>query len=121
MINPVYREYLQKKEEPMLNEYKEFTRTTAVYPKEQALNYLILGLTSEAGEVAGKLKKAIRDFHTWEEMKKNILSETGDVVWYVVRILDELGLTLEDAIENNTQKLSSRLERNVIKGSGDDR
>lgn len=101
--------------------YTEFTRKTAIYPKEDAVSYLVLGLTSEAGEVAGKLKKAIRDSHTEEVRNKNLLDETADVLWYVTRLMDELGYTLEDLMEYNTQKLSSRLERGVIKGSGDHR
>ena len=36
-----------------LEAYQKLTRETAIYPKEQALVYLTLGLTSEAGEVAG--------------------------------------------------------------------
>lgn len=44
-----------------LEAYQTATRETAIYPKEQALVYLTLGLTSEAGEVAGKVKKIIRD------------------------------------------------------------
>ena len=44
-----------------LTDYQVWTRTTAIYPKEKALDYLGLGLCSEAGEVAGKLKKKIRD------------------------------------------------------------
>jgi NTP pyrophosphatase (non-canonical NTP hydrolase) len=101
--------------------YKEFTRTTALYPQEEAINYLVLGLASEAGEVAGKLKKAIRDGHGHTELRDNIISETSDVVWYVVRLLDELELDIEDVMEYNIQKLTSRQERGVLKGSGDNR
>ena len=43
------------------DEYLQFTRTTAIYPKDRELEYLGLGLASEAGEVCGKLKKVIRD------------------------------------------------------------
>ena len=33
---------------------------TAIFPKEKALEYLTLGLTGEAGEIANKVKKFIR-------------------------------------------------------------
>lgn len=108
-------------------EYKEFTRTTAIYPTQFPYNlfYLTLGLTSEAGEVAGKLKKFMRDdaagAKVTEEQKDKLLSELSDVVWYTVRLLDELGLDIEDAMEYNTQKLASRKERGVLGGSGDNR
>jgi len=41
--------------------YEARAGQTAIFPKEKALEYLALGLTSEAGEVAGKVKKIIRD------------------------------------------------------------
>jgi hypothetical protein len=44
-----------------MDDYQDQSAKTAIFPKEEALNYLILGLCSEAGELAGKLKKIIRD------------------------------------------------------------
>lgn len=103
--------------------YLEFTRTTAIYPKETAGEYLALGLTSEAGEVAGVVKKIIRDDGgvVTPEAQQKLVSETADCLWYVTRIADELGLTLDDLIEYNIQKLSKRLEKGTLKGSGDNR
>jgi NTP pyrophosphatase (non-canonical NTP hydrolase) len=103
-----------------INEYLEFTRTTAIYPKEVAVDYLIHGLTSEAGEVAGKFKKKLRDGEK-DTFKTDMLSELSDVQWYICRLVDELGFTMDDLIEHNVQKLSSRKERNVLSGSGDNR
>lgn len=102
-------------------EYLEFTRTTAVYPKELAIPYLALGL-GESGEVQGKIKKLLRgDTELTEEYKLKIVDECSDVLWYLVRLLDELGYDLDYLIEYNYKKLSDRKERNVIKGSGDNR
>ena len=42
------------------SEYQEKTKLFAVYPELQSLEYLGLGLASEAGEVAGKIKKWLR-------------------------------------------------------------
>ena len=41
--------------------YKEWTRTTAVYPKEKEEEYLMIGLANEVGEVLGKYKKQVRE------------------------------------------------------------
>ncbi len=101
-----------------LTEYQNFTKTTAIYPKEKAFEYLGLGLTSEAGEVAGKLKKVIRDGGV-DVM--TILDEVGDVFWYAVRLCDELGFSAEECIQRNWVKLKDRQERNVLRGSGDTR
>jgi len=101
-----------------LEEYTIFSRTTAIYPKDRALDYLGLGLCSEAGEVAGKLKKKIRDGGV-DVM--TVLDEVGDVFWYAVRLCDELGVSPETVIQRNWMKLKDRQERNVLGGSGDKR
>lgn len=107
-----------------LKEYQLFTRTTAVYPQDQAIIYCALGLTNEAGEVAGKIKKIIRDgnsdFSNTESISK-IADEVSDVLWYATRLLDELGMDIDDVFEHNMAKLKSRKERNVIQGNGDNR
>ena len=101
------------------DEYQKFTRETAVYPKQKAFEYLILGLCSEAGEVAGKLKKVIRGDKVMDT--EEIVSELGDVLWYVARIADELDVPLSRIARENNTKLLSRKERGVIKGDGDRR
>jgi len=99
-----------------LTDYTQFTRSTAIYPKDKAMDYLGLGLCSEAGEVAGKLKKKIRDGGI-DVM--TVADEIGDVFWYCVRMCDELGISPDEVIQRNWMKLKDRQERNVIKGSGD--
>ncbi len=101
-----------------LSKYQEFTRTTAIYPKNTAITYLTLGLASEAGEVAGKLKKHIRD-NVVDTM--SLIDEVGDVFWYAVRLCDELGFQAEEVLDRNRAKLQDRKDRDVIKGSGDKR
>lgn len=106
-----------------LNDYQEFTKTTAIYPKNKALEYLCLGLASEAGEVAGKLKKVIRDHKgfTDHEADQALLKEVGDVLWYCARIVDELGGDFAQVAQDNMDKLSDRKNRGKIGGSGDNR
>ena len=101
-----------------LKEYQEFTRTTAIYPKEKALEYLALGLCSESGEVAGKAKKIIRD---GVDLKEQILAELGDCLWYISEIASELDTDLEQVLDSNIAKLKDRKARDVLKGSGDNR
>ena len=104
--------------------YEAQAGETAIFPKEKALEYLALGLTSEAGEVAGKVKKLIRDGEDVEgfEMKKlAISSEIGDVLWYCAMMAKEVGVPLADIMQENLDKLHSRKERGTLSGSGDDR
>ena len=106
-----------------LNEYLDFTNGTAIYPEAGSgsnleLYYLSLGLVSEAGEVAGKVKKLIRD---GKYDPAGIVKELGDVFWYAVRLVDAVGYSPDDALTINMAKLSQRKENNTISGSGDDR
>jgi NTP pyrophosphatase (non-canonical NTP hydrolase) len=97
---------------------------TAIFPKDKALEYLALGLTSEAGEVAGKVKKLIRDGADMEgyELKKiAIASEIGDVLWYCAMMAKEVGVPLNEIMKENLKKLHSRKERGTLSGSGDNR
>ena len=104
--------------------YENLAGQTAIFPEEKALEYLALGMTSEAGEVAGKVKKLIRDGEDVEgfEMKKlAIASEIGDVLWYCAMMAKEVGVPLNDIMKENLKKLHGRKERGTLQGSGDDR
>jgi NTP pyrophosphatase (non-canonical NTP hydrolase) len=98
--------------------YENLASQTAIFPKEKALEYLALGLTSEAGEVAGKVKKLIRD---GKGDKKAIASEIGDVLWYCAMLAKETDVPLNDIMKENLRKLHSRKERGTLSGSGDER
>lgn len=105
-------------------EYQKKTIDFAVYPGAgehsfQECLYLTLGLTSEAGEVAGKIKKIIRGDS--KQDAEGYLSELSDVLWYLTRLCDNIGITLEDLAEYNIKKLQARLDTDTIKGSGDNR
>lgn len=85
--------------------------------------YPALGLAEEAGEVAGKFAKAIRDNGGVidGERKEAIIKELGDVTWMVAELCTILNVSLEEVMQKNIDKLTSRKERGVIGGSGDDR
>ena len=97
---------------------------TAIFPKRQALEYLALGLTSEAGEVAGKVKKIIRDgadIEDYELKKIAIAAEIGDVIWYCAMLAKEVGVPLNHIMKENLKKLHGRKVRGTLHGSGDNR
>ena len=102
----------------LFDSYQDFAETTAIYPEDQALEYLALGLASEAGEVAGKIKKLIRD---GEADLEDIISEIGDVLWYCANLCSELEVLMSDAAALNIDKLTDRKVRGTLKGSGDKR
>ena len=97
---------------------------TAIFPKEKALEYLTLGLTGEAGEIANKVKKFIRDGASKEEYiakRVEIGFEIGDVMWYCAVLAEELDMNLGHIMEKNLEKLADRKKRGKISGSGDNR
>ena len=102
------------------NIYQKLAKETAVYPNEKALEYLSLGLASEAGEVAGIVSKWLRGDKkqvTVKEMRK----ELGDVLWFISCLADELGLDFAEIAVYNIKKLADRRTRGVLKGNGDNR
>ena len=102
--------------------YMKFTQDTAQYPKEVEMEYLMLGLANEVGEVLGKYKKYLRgDKVIQQDFEKALVDEMGDVLWYFVRICDMLDVTLYEVMTRNINKLSARMKKGTIKGDGDDR
>ena len=107
-----------------LNEYQQKALETAVYPEQYRIIYPALGLNGEAGEVADKVKKVIRDNEASfedDERKQALALELGDVLWYIATLANDLGFSLEDIGEMNYAKLKSRQERGKLGGSGDNR
>lgn len=107
-----------------LNEYQDKAKATARYPEiVPPYVYLALGLAGEAGEVVEKLKKLVRNKEgdlTGFDVE-NFKKELGDVLWYVTNLAEQFGFTLEDVAKANIEKLTSRIERGVLKSEGDNR
>lgn len=120
-----------------MDAYQQHTSTTAIYPRHgqatpEALLYAVLGLCSEAGELAGKVKKMMRDVaphgtrfldheFTNDVDMAGVHAELGDVLWYAARVATESGTPLSAVAADNLDKLGDRNERGVIGGSGDNR
>lgn len=95
-------------------------RTRLVHDR---LHYAVLGLTEEAGEVAGQVKRAVRDDDgtLTESRKSKLVDELGDVLWYVAALCDDLGVSLAEVAARNVQKLADRQARKALKGEGSGR
>jgi NTP pyrophosphatase (non-canonical NTP hydrolase) len=106
-----------------LNEYQKKANETAIYAPKWVVVYPALGLASEAGEVAGKVKKFIRDDRGkfTDARRFQIRDELGDVLWYLTALAGDLGFDLEDIAKRNLHKLEKRQAENKIKGDGDNR
>lgn len=107
-----------------LTDYQERSRVTAVYPDAGAnLLYPTLGLCGEAGEVAEKIKKMVRDDGgvLSDQRREALAGELGDVLWYVAQLATEADLDLDAVARDNLAKLRSREQRGALRGSGDER
>ena len=108
-----------------LNEYQKEALVTALFSGNELkdLSHWVLGVTGEAGEIAEKVKKIIRDNdgHLNDEAKTELAKEIGDVLWYLAVLAEHLGVSFDDIAAGNIAKLRSRQARGVISGSGDNR
>lgn len=106
-----------------LDAYQQAARRTAIYEDRHKVIYPALGLASEAGEVAGKIKKVLRDRDGdfARAPLEALEDELGDVLWYVAVLAADLGLSLDDIAARNLDKLASRLQRGRLGGAGDER
>lgn len=112
-----------------ISDYSTQAISTDLYEKEgqpidsHAMLEKVFGLVGEAGEVADKFKKILRDKggEATEEDKKEIAKELGDVLWYINSVGIYLGFSLEEIAQGNLDKVLSRKARGVLGGSGDNR
>lgn len=106
------------------DEFQKEVKETSIYPDQgNNISYAALGLTGEAGEVADKVKKLIRDAggKLTEEKRQEMIKELGDVLWYLTALAIELGVKLEDVAKTNVKKVEDRKSRGVLSGEGDNR
>lgn len=99
--------------------YQEKVSETAIYPAEYEMVYPLLGLMGEVGEFCNKYKKVLRDDAEFPE--KDIVSELGDILWYLAQTANDFGIEFSDVAYRNIKKLQDRKNRGVLGGSGDTR
>ena len=110
-----------------MNDYQADTAQYAIY--KWKVIYPALALNEEAGEVAGKISKLIRDkglkFDGTEKLtdaqRADIIFELGDCLWQIAALSRDLGVSLNEVAHMNLEKLRLRAKRNTISGSGDHR
>lgn len=106
-----------------ISEYEEKAQATAIYPDSHKITYPALGMAGEAGEVANKVKKLIRDGEEVlpNDWKEQLASEIGDVMWYCAALARDLDVSLTTIMAANLDKLKARQEKGTLSGSGDKR
>lgn len=106
-----------------MNEYQADAATTMIY--KDKIVYPAFGLSNEAGEVLGKLKKLLRDKDGFDNISSKdraaLADELGDVLWYIAALAKDLNISMNAIANINIEKLHYRQKRGKISGSGDDR
>ena len=104
-----------------VNVYQDRAVATAIYPETHKITYPALGMAGEAGEVANKVKKIIRDGKKSlpDDWQEQLASEIGDVLWYCAALARDLDMSLATIMAANLDKLKTRQEQGTLGGSGD--
>lgn len=115
--------------------YQEWTNTTAMFGDsiDEAVGvqdndvvkmlYLSNTINEEAGELAGKVKRMVRDDKGELSIPNTfgMIKELGDILYYMAQFTQVLGVQMSDVIEYNIIKLEDRTRRDAIQGAGDER
>lgn len=75
---------------------------------EQKVNliHMAIGISGEAGELLDAVKKAA--VYNKELDRENVIEELGDLEFYLEGIRQELGISREETLEANIEKLGVR-------------
>ena len=91
-----------------INEYQKLAMTTqnpALSERDVLLNG-VMGLCGESGEAIDIVKKWLMQGHELD--KAHLAKELGDIAWYLAETATALGLTLEEILQANIDKLRAR-------------
>lgn len=75
-------------------------------PLQASILHMAVGVSGEAGELLDAVKK-----HAVYQKQldfDNVREEAGDILFYLTGLLNELGLTINECMEANVEKLSKR-------------
>jgi NTP pyrophosphatase (non-canonical NTP hydrolase) len=90
-----------------LKQYQqEVARTCATSDSQETVKMALVGLQDELGEVAGPLKKWL--WHGHAINLNHLEDEIGDVLWYLSTLCNAVGVSLDDALQGNVEKLRRR-------------
>lgn len=90
-----------------INEYQEYVRQGAS-EKYKDLGFCALALVGEVGEVCDVIKKHNIYTDRTDEYKIKLKDELGDVLWQYTALVNSIGLTFDEIIDYNVEKLNAR-------------
>jgi NTP pyrophosphatase (non-canonical NTP hydrolase) len=98
----------QDQKEMKMNQYQDLTSRTAPHFDDilEGLVWGAMGISSEAGEVVGVIDKSVYKKHPWNH--KDLAYELGDVLYFIARLANDIGYSLDEIAVMNQQKLYKR-------------
>ncbi|PWG00688.1 nucleoside triphosphate pyrophosphohydrolase family protein [Levilactobacillus bambusae] len=87
------------------NDYQEAANRT-LYGNEQVLTNCALGLASETGQVVDLVKNYT--FRGQELDQEALVSEMGDVLWYLSQVAQWADIDFDDVAQENIKRLNER-------------
>lgn len=118
---------MQKINIETFRQYQENAKKTDLIDDVEGLDpkwvYYVLGLNGEVGELTEKAKKVFRDNKGMltATFRTSLVSEAGDILWYLTRLMNYLGIDMVEVASYNVAKLQMRMENDTLHGDGDDR
>ncbi len=108
--------------------YEEFVRTRSTIA-EDGRKYAALGLAGETGELVTEVidlslavsrttesvKKFLRN-NDKEKYRERIVSEAGDVLFYLTKVLQDVDADLNEVMDENKRKIDERNKNGFTRG-----
>lgn len=82
------------------------TESPNYFPQNHRIEHAIDGIVTEAGELQDALKKA--KYYGKQLDITNLKEESGDVLWYLALLFDEIGTDFETEMNRVIAKLQTR-------------
>lgn len=97
-----------------IEHYQKFVNKTAFFPKSSQgrnLSYLVMGIIEEVGEIFEFIVKK----ETFNEyILEQTIKESGDLLWYITAICNEINFSLERLMQYAKVKKNKHISNNSL-------
>ncbi|SVA81872.1 uncharacterized protein METZ01_LOCUS134726, partial [marine metagenome] len=99
-----------------IEHYQKFVNKTAFFPKSSQgrnLSYLVMGIVEEVGEIFEFIVKK-ETLNENEYILEQIIKESGDLLWYITAICNEINFSLERLMQYAKVKKNKHISNNSL-------
>ena len=97
-----------------IEHYQKFVNKTAFFPKSSQgrnLSYLVMGIVEEVGEI---FEFIVKKETLNEYILEQIIKESGDLLWYITAICNEINFSLERLMQYAKVKKNKHISNNSL-------